>query len=213
MRCCCVRAVVAGCSVGGGGGAGGGSGGGVWVVCGGSRHARGSEWLPSCARGVMGLGQGSSRLGFAEILLSAEFFSRRQVRYVFLRGCNDSSGRDALESRRRAGRGRAAQGSAHVARRAADGAAAQPTGPRGERRSRKSRFSAHMRRARRALPRWVRPRAAAPSPAVAARRRGSRMRLKALPAGLWPGACQTAGPNTPALARATAPGAGWDISS
>ena len=37
--------------------------------------------------------------------------------------------------------------------------------------------------------------------------------LKALPADLWPGACQTAGPNTPALARATAPGAGWDISS
>ena len=39
-------------------------------------------------------------------------------------------------------------------------------------------------------------------------RRGSRMRLKAPPADLWPGACQTAGPNTPALARATAPGAG-----
>ena len=37
--------------------------------------------------------------------------------------------------------------------------------------------------------------------------------LKALPADLWPGACQTAGPNTPALARATAPDAGWDISS
>ena len=60
---------------------------------------------------------------------------------------------------------------------------------------------------------WARRTRPAPRRVSSESRRGSRMRLKALPAGLWPGACQTAGPNTPALARATAPGAGWDISS
>ena len=60
---------------------------------------------------------------------------------------------------------------------------------------------------------WARRTRPAPRRTSSESRRGSRMRLKAPPAGLWPGACQTAGPNTPALARATAPGAGWDISS
>ena len=46
--------------------------------------------------------------------------------------------------------------------------------------------------------RWSTPRArSAPSRISSESRRGSRMRLKALPAGLWPGACQTAGPKYP----------------
>ena len=37
--------------------------------------------------------------------------------------------------------------------------------------------------------------------------------LKALPADLWPGVCQAAGPKCPGAARATAPGAGRDVST
>ena len=49
------------------------------------------------------------------------------------------------------------------------------------------------------------PRArSAPSRISSESRRGSRMRLKALPAGLWPGACQTAGPKYPGARAARA---------
>ena len=37
--------------------------------------------------------------------------------------------------------------------------------------------------------------------------------FKALPADLWPGVCQAAGPKCPGAARATAPGAGRDVST
>ena len=62
--------------------------------------------------------------------------------------------------------------------------------------------------------RWSTPRArSAPRRISSKSRRGSRMRLKALAAGLWPGACQTAGPNTPALARATRRRVGYQFVS
>ena len=44
---------------------------------------------------------------------------------------------------------------------------------------------------------WARRTRPAPRRISSESRRGSRMRLKALPAGLWPGACQTAGPKYP----------------
>ena len=62
---------------------------------------------------------------------------------------------------------------------------------------------------------WARRTRPAPRRVSSESRRGSRMRLKALPAGLWPALApaRLRVQSNPALARATAPGAGWDISS